>query len=305
MDGGGRLGRSIRRWFGERAEAAALGRATRAANRRAAPRFQIPRGIGSSFAILFLMACAVAGYVMGGHYDAFRREHGSMQDALARALGFGIDQIAVNGQQELSRDEVVEIAGLPRHASLPFLDALVLQQNLRKAPLIAEASVIKLYPDRLRIEIRERVPYALWQLDGVVHVIAADGTPIDRFSDPRFLRLPHVVGKEANLRVKDYAALVEAVPELASRIRAGTLVSGRRWNLKLDNGIDIRLPETGAIEALQAFAKVEKATGLSNRAILAIDLRVPERIIVRLTEEAAAQHAETVTARIKKAGGRV
>jgi cell division protein FtsQ len=119
------------------------------------------------------------------------------------------------------------------------------------------------------------------------------------------MRLPHVVGKEANLRVKEYAALVDAVPELSARIKAGTLVSGRRWNLKLDNGIDLRLPELGAIEALQAFAKVEKQTDLSNRAILAIDLRVPERIVVRLTEEAAAEHSDSVTARIKKAGGRV
>ena len=58
-------------------------------------------------------------------------------------------------------------------------------------------------------------------------------------------------------------------------------------------------------EALKTFAEIEKQHGLSTRAILAVDLRVPDRVVVRLTEEAAAQHNESVVQRIKKAGGRV
>jgi cell division protein FtsQ len=305
MDGQRRIGGTLKGWLGGSAGTFALYRAGRAANRRAQPKFYVPRGIGSTFAILFLLGCAGSGFVLGGHDVAFRREHGTLRDFTARAFGFGIDHIAVSGNVELQANEVIELSGLQSHASLPFLDVQALQQQLNKVPLIAEASVTKLYPDRLKIDIRERVPYALWQLDGVVNVIAADGTAIEKLSDQRFLRLPHVVGQDANLRVKDYAALVDAVPDLAPRIKAGTLVSGRRWNLKLDNGIDLRLPELGAVEALKAFAKIEKETALSQRAVLAIDLRVPDRVIVRLTEEAAASHAESVTARIKKAGGRV
>jgi len=97
------------------------------------------------------------------------------------------------------------------------------------------------------------MPYAIWQLDGEVKVVAADGTAIEPFNDARFLRLPHVVGKEANLRVKEYATLLEAVPELGAKVRAGTLVAGRRWDLKLMNGVDLKLPEEGAEEALRRF----------------------------------------------------
>ena len=92
----------------------------------------------------------------------------------------------------------------------------------------------------------EREPYALWQHDGELFVIAADGT-VDR---PRCgttasPNLPLVVGDEANARTKDYLALLDAAGPLKPRIRAGTLVSGRRWTLKLDNGVDVRLPELG------------------------------------------------------------
>ncbi len=304
MDGGGRLGRSVSTWLGSLAEAGALWRAERAARRRAQSGFSIPRGIGSSAAILFLLGSAGTGFVFGGHYDRMRAEQGPVPDMLARGLGFGVRHIGISGHSELSQEEVVQLAGLQPSASLPFLDPKALQARLVAVPMIAEASVTKLYPDRLLIHIRERVPYAIWQQEGQVQVISEDGTPIETLSDPRFLRLPHVVGPEANLRVKEFAALIEAVPELKDQIRAGILVSKRRWTLKLVNGVDILLPELAPEAALKTFAAIERADGLTKRAVLAIDLRLPDRITVRLTEEAAASHAEGIAQKIKKWGGK-
>ena len=71
------------------------------------------------------------------------------------------------------------------------------------------------------------------------------------------------------------------------------------------NGVDVKLPEEAPAKALKAFSELEQKAGLSARGVLAIDLRIPDRVIVRLTEEAAAQHAESVAQRIKKAGGKV
>jgi cell division protein FtsQ len=304
MDGGGRVSGSVARRLGDFAEAIALWRANRSARRRIAPGLHIPRGIGSSAAIFFLLACAGSGFVIGGHYDAVRVSEGSPKDMLARAFGFGIAEIGVSGNVELSAEEVVALSGLPATASLPFLDPKSLQERLADVPMIADASVTKFYPDRLVIAVRERVPFALWQLDGKVNVIAEDGTAIEALTDPRFLRLPHVVGPDANLRVKEFAALIETVPDLKGRIRAGILVSKRRWTLKLDNGVDIKLPETGAEAALKAFAAIERDAALSGRAVLAIDLRLPDRITVRLTEEAAQAHRDAIAEKVKKWGGR-
>lgn len=304
MDGAGRLGQKVANWFGGIAEAAALFRAERAAHRRAQTGLHIPRGIGSSAAILFVLACGTGGFFIGGHYETLRREQGSLSDMLARGFGFGIRHIAVSGNAELTSEEVVQLSGVRETDSLPFLDPKQLQAQLAAVPMIAEASITKLYPDRLVINVRERIPYALWQLDGRVQIIAEDGTPIEDLNDRRFLRLPHVVGPDANKRVREFAELVEQVPELKDRIRAGILVSGRRWTIKLQNGVDIRLPEEGAEKALKAFLDIEKDAGLTNRGILAVDLRLPDRVTVRLTEEAAAIHAETIKEKIKKWGGK-
>jgi cell division protein FtsQ len=304
MDGGGLFGRSLKARFGGIAEAIALWRAERAANRRAQSRLRIPRGIGSAAAITFILANAGAGFVLGGHYDRMIAEQGSVSDMLARALGFGVRHIVLSGHSELTQDEVIHLSGLQGYQSLPFLDPKSMQDRLQSVPLIAEATVTKLYPDRLLIMIRERVPYAIWQQDGQVKVIAEDGTAIEDLSDPRFLRLPHVVGPEANLRAREFVALLDHVPELRDQIRAGILVSKRRWTIKLQNGIDVLLPELDAEKALRTFAQLEKQHGLTRKAALTIDLRLPDRIALRLTEEAATSFGDALQIKIKKWGGR-
>src|SRR4029079_4677515 len=161
-------------------------------------------------------------------------------------------------------------------------------------PLVRRASVRKLYPNELVIGITERAPHALWQLNGELFIIATDGTVIDLMQDERFIGLPLVVGERANLRNSDYLTLLEAAGPLKSRIRAGTLVSGRRWTLKMDNGMDVRLPELGTAQALARLLKLEREQKILDKDVLAVDLRMPDRVVVRLTEEAAAARMDTL-----------
>ena len=103
-----------------------------------------------------------------------------------------------------------------------------------------------------------------------------------------------MVGERANLRNKDYLALLDAAGPLKGRIRAGTLVSGRRWTLKMDNGMDVRLPELGAADALARLVRLERDQKILEKDVLAVDLRMPDRVVVRLTEEAASARAEAL-----------
>jgi cell division protein FtsQ len=141
------------------------------------------------------------------------------------------------------------------------------------------------------VTLEERRAHALWQRNGEIVVVAADGTVIDRLRDDRFAHLPLVVGEGANARTAEYLALVEAAGPLKSRIRAGSLVAGRRWTLKID-GVDVRLPEQGAEAALARLARLEREQKILDRDLIAIDLRMSDRVVVRLTEEAAAARAE-------------
>ena len=126
-----------------------------------------------------------------------------------------------------------------------FLDAAAARARLKANPWIAEATVLKLYPGRLHITVTEREAFALWQKDGKVAVIAADGTVVEPYVARRFANLPLVVGAGAEIKAKEFLALIEQFPLMRDQMRAAVLVAERRWNLRLKNGIDVRLPETG------------------------------------------------------------
>jgi cell division protein FtsQ len=226
--------------------------------------------------------------------DAFRERYGEPRHALARLVGLGLDQVTIAGIARLTEAEVLETAGISPKVSLALLDPADMRDRLERVPLVKSASVRKLYPNDLVVTLVERDAHALWQKNGEVFVIAQDGTVIDHLQDGRFARLPLVVGETANLRTADYLALLDAAGPLRGRITAGTLVSGRRWTLKIDNGVDVRLPEAGAAAAMARLAKLDREQKILDKDVIAIDLRMDDRIVVRLTEEAMAARLEAL-----------
>lgn len=252
---------------------------------------RMPRHLGMGLAFGFFGLVAGAGFVSGGGYAEVSARYGTPFDMAARALGFGLDKVTISGLVQLHSAEILKAAGIDQRNSLPFLSVVDVRDRLSSVPLIGAVSVRKIYPRELLITLTEREPSALWQRNGEIAVIAADGTVIDQMRDGRFANLPLVVGDEANTRTKEYLALLEAAGPLKDRIRAGTLVSGRRWTLKLD-GIDIRLPEAGARDAVARLVKLEAESSLLEKDIIAVDLRLPDRVVVRLTEEGAAARLE-------------
>ncbi|RDJ27090.1 peptide transporter [Bosea caraganae] len=290
------VGERSRRWFrGSRRSAIAVPLAQR-----------LPRRIGTFLALSFLALSIGSGAVLGGQIETLRATYGEPKHVLARLVGLGIDRVTISGIAELSEIEVLVAAGIDSKTSLAFFDADEARRRLEATPLIREATVRKLYPGEVSITIVEREPYALWQVKGDLFLIAADGTVIDKMDDGRFARLPLVVGDDANKRAKDYIALLAQAGPLASRVRAGSLVAGRRWNLKLDNGMDVRLPEIDPAVAVKRLAGLESDMHLLDKDLLAIDLRQPDRVVMRLTEEAAAARAEQLKSKNKpKKGGEV
>ncbi|MER2264685.1 cell division protein FtsQ/DivIB [Methylobacterium oxalidis] len=244
-------------------------------------------GLSAAFA-----AVAVTGFIASGRYEAFVAEHGRPLDIAARVAGFGVERVTISGISRMYEREVLQAAGIDGRSSVVFLDVNEVRERLMRVPLIASASVRKLYPNEIVINQVEREPAALWQKNGEISVIAADGTVIDTMRDDRYASLPLVVGEEANTRLGEYLALIGAAGALGERVKAGTFVSGRRWTLKLD-GVDVRLPESGAAAALARLVRLEREAKILEKDIIAVDLRMPDRVVVRLTEEAAAVRAES------------
>jgi cell division protein FtsQ len=260
------------------------------------------RGANMVVSLVFLASVWLYGCVLNGQYAAFTATHGTLPDLVARSLGFRLKMVTILGSHELSEKQILDAAGIGPANSLLLLDVVRLRERLKMLPFVKEASVAKLYPNRLLIEIQERQPIALWQKDGQVSVIAADGTPIDKLHDARYLALPRTVGDGANAHVGDYLALLNAADDLRPRIEAGIFIAERRWTLKFKNGVEVALPEKGAAAALAKLVAIEHDYRLLEKDVVSLDLRIPGRLIATLPEDAARARMEMLAHRPKQTG---
>ena len=316
MDGGGRLARSPRSprpqidlkqaaidaAVGLRAR---LGFARSSRSRRNARRGQrfgliefverrLPRRAGIIATLLLLTASAGLGVVKGGHLEQFVATVSDARNALANSAGFRITSVAINGRKQLSQDEVLAIGGVNGRSSLLFLDAASVREKLKADAWISEATVQKLYPGQLRIDIVERAPFAIWQRDGRMSVISEDGAVLENHVPDRFLKLPLVVGKGAEVRARDFLALLARYPQVNAVTKAVVLIGERRWNLRLNDRLDVRLPENDVGNALAALSNLDKGEHLFSKDIVAIDLRLPDRLVVQLSDDAAKAREEAL-----------
>ncbi|MBY6240745.1 cell division protein FtsQ/DivIB [Methylosinus sp. Sm6] len=248
-------------------------------------------GVGPVSAAALFGVVGLTAATQNGDYDRFIAENGALRDVVARNIGFPIEVVTISGLGEMTEGDVLAASGVQPTQSLLFLNAEAVRGRLAELPLVESVRVLKLYPDRLVIALEGRRPFALWQRNGALSVIAADGMVIDEVRDERFLDLPFVVGEGAEKRVGDYARLLEAAGELKSRIRAGVLVSGRRWTLTMTNGVEVKLPESEPETALTLLRKLQREARILDKDILSVDLRAPGRVVARLSEEGAAARA--------------
>ncbi len=254
--------------------------------------WSVPKYTGVKLATGFLALTGVTGMVMGGHTLA-------VTSAVSAWCGLAIDQVEIKGQSETSEVDVLQKLALGDFPSIVTLDVIGAQERIQSLPWVKEVTLRKVYPDTLRVELTERKPFAVWKRASGFALIEKGGRLISNQVDARYAALPMVVGEGADLRAEEFVALMEEFPSLKPRVKAGVLVSNRRWNVVLTNGVEIMLPEEDPASALIQAVALDDGHGVFSREIAAIDIRLPSRLVFRLTEEGAASRAELLMQREK------
>ena len=255
--------------------------------------WKLPRHVGLKAMALLFLATAVAGTLIGGHLM-------TVASAVTAWSGLAIEKIEITGQSETSEVDILHALGIGPFPSLVTFDVGAGRAGIEALPWVKQATIKKLYPDTLQVSVVERQPFAMWQHDDKIALIDRDGAPIttDEIGED-FARLPFVVGEGAELRAGEYAELIAGVPSLKARIHAGVLIAGRRWNIVLDNGVQLLLPEQDPGAALVAVSALDGENGLLSRDIAAVDLRLADKLVVRLTDEGALQRKALLDQREK------
>lgn len=234
-------------------------------------------------------ALLVLGLIAGGAHwswksgfasDVYTQVKWSMVKVTAD-MGFTVQEVLVTGRGETDRDDLLAALGIQRGAPILAYDFAKARERVEDLPWVLQARVERLLPDTLVIHITERRPMALWQHRGSFSLIDDNGVVITQTSLDRFGNLIQVVGEDAPDHVGGLLELLETQPELLAQVKAAVRVGGRRWDLSLDGGVDVRLPEDDAPKALARLAAFEQESGVLARDIRVLDLRMPDRVIVR------------------------
>ena len=246
---------------------------------------ELPRWTGSAAALGFLTLTVTYGIILGGHGRL-------VADSLLSSSGLGIESVKLSGQLETDEFQILEALEIEEGSSLVLFDVEEARQRLSKIAWVKNASVMKLYPSTLQVTIEERQPFVLWQRGETVSIVNREGDVITDEVDGRYANLLLVMNHGANRRASEILDALNMVPELRPRVRAAILVSDRRWDLMLENGISIRLPEENYNRALADLVDMDAENGLLSRDIVAVDMRLPDRVVVRLSDDAAERRKE-------------
>jgi cell division protein FtsQ len=270
-----------------------LRRAVRFIASLAAGRIDIPRHLGTVSLLAFYgLTGAYAFSITGDTRD--------VAQAMTSAAGFAINNVKVSGNAQTSEIDILERLGLDGTTSLMALDVAETREKLKTLPWVLDAEVRKVYPDTVSIKLRERTAFGIWQHGQDLALIQEDGSVIAPLRDNKFAYLPLFVGLDAGPSAGEIMADFNQWPDIKKRIKAFIRVAGRRWDLKLDNGVIVKLPEHDMERAMAELSDLDHDQKLIERDIVAVDLRLEDRTTIQLSADAAARRAKAVEARAKE-----
>lgn len=225
---------------------------------------------------------------MSGAYNrTVERAQNSIYEITA-AWGFQVRNIMVDGRRYTDIDALKAMIDMEKGDPIFAFHPAEAKAGIEKLSWVKKAHVERRLPDTLYIKVEERTPIALWQKHQKLLLIDADGVVLTDQNLAPWKDFLIVVGDQAPARAAELISMLKAEPTIFERVEAATLVSGRRWDLKLKSGAEVKLPETELGLALRKLAVDHEEEALLDKDVVSIDVREEGRITVR-TKPGAAQ----------------
>jgi cell division protein FtsQ len=231
---------------------------------------------------------AIAGLVGGGMLawraglaDDWLGGQSALARFLERRLDLRIRTVETIGRKRTAKADLTRTLAPLEGEYILTVDLDAVRKRLHALPWVRRASLRRLLPGTILVELEEYEPAAIWHAQGGPRLIDRQGeiVPVDELEPWR--DLPVVAGEGAPQQVAALFALLAAFPDIAQRTTGAALIGGRRWNLLLDHRLEVRLPEQDPAAALRLLLREQARNRLLDRAIGSVDLRAGGWIAVR------------------------
>jgi cell division protein FtsQ len=224
------------------------------------------------------------------------------QERIARigaAYDLKVTSVEVEGRQRAGREAILAALQVQRGTPILAIDLPAAQARLEAISWIRSAAVERRLPDTIFVRLVEHQPLAVWQHQGKFDLIDQAGAVIPAARVDEFSALPQVVGEHAAEQAPALLDMLSSEADLARHVDAAVHVCDRRWNLEFDNGVEVLLPEQDAESAWHRLAALDRSDRLLERDVRMIDLRLPDRLTVRLAPE-----SDKAPAKKSRSGGK-
>lgn len=232
--------------------------------------------------------------------EMLRDKFVELRRSIAERPEFMVRLMAIDGASDSVADDIREILPVDFPISSFDLDLPAMQARIAELDAVEKVDLQIRSGGVLQVTIKERTPAAVWRVHGDLELLDAEGRRVAVIGS-RLERadLPLLAGAGAEEKVPEALAILEAAKPVAARIRGLVRVGERRWDLVLDRGQRILLPERNPVMAMEQVMALDQAQDLLSRDVVLVDMRKPSRPTLRLT---AAAMDELARIRVLKTG---
>jgi cell division protein FtsQ len=240
-----------------------------------------------------MLAGVLAAWTLMAEYDLRGRVEAGVEAARAAIVTrpqFMITRIETPDVSEDLGEQIRIAAFVTLPASSLEVQVASVRDRIESLHAVERARVRALPSGVLEIRAIERVPVVVWRDTSAVQLLDQRGVRVAEV-DSRLRRpdLPLIAGAGADRQVPEALALFEAAGPIRNRVRGLVRMGGRRWDMVLDRGQLIRLPEREPVAALGRVMALQVAEGLLERDLTVVDMRDPRRPMLRITDHAKAE----------------
>ncbi|AML53257.1 cell division protein FtsQ/DivIB [Falsihalocynthiibacter arcticus] len=208
-----------------------------------------------------------------------------LREDIEHRPAFMVHMMAVDGASIELAEDIREVFPLDFPMSSFDLDLQQMHAAISELDAVASVNVQVRVGGVLQVSVDERVPVIVWRGTDAVELLDAEGHRVvqvpARASRPD---LPLVTGFGADKAIPEALELLASAAPIYDHVRGLVRVGERRWDLVLDKGQRVLLPETNPRQALHRVIALNTVRDLLARNVAVIDMRLEKRPTLRLKE---------------------
>ena len=201
---------------------------------------------------------------------------------ISKTVGLTVREVIVEGRSKTRKSVLLQALQVSEGDNILAINITEMKDRINKLPWVKSARIERHFPNKISLTLFERTPMARWQTNRMLKLIDVHGDVIPIVDLTRFSNLPIIIGKNAPKIAGQILNTLSNEPHLFKRVKSLTLVSDRRWDVQLDNQINVHLPEKNPGKAWAHLATVEQGHNIFGDQVQGIDMRLENQLIIKI-----------------------